>query len=451
MVVIERLFGVRAAGSTPAREVRAGLVTFATLSYILFVQPALLGAAGMDPEGVLFATCVASAVGCLAMALLANHPFALAPAMGHNAFFAFTLCGSMGWPWQQALAANLLAGAIFLALAPTGLRARVLELVPRHLQAGIGAGIGFLIAFVGLQWGGLVQASPATLVAAGDLGRPEALLTLFGLALGGVLLVARVPGGLLLALVGTALAGWLGSRLAGLEQPLVRLQGLVGPPPSPAGTAFHLDLAGLLARPWREWLGILLVLLYLDLFDTVGSLLTLGRQAGSLTGGRLPRARGAFTADALATVVGAGLGTSTVTSYVESAAGIAAGGRTGLTALTTGLAFLAALFLSPLIASIGAGVPLADGRLGYPVLAPVLVLVGSLLAGALTDVDWKAPHEAVPAFLTALVIPLTLSIADGIAWGVVATSLLFLAARRSCSPWLHGLAALLLLRHLLPA
>lgn len=429
MDVLERRFGIRAAGSTVGREVAAGIVTFATLSYILFVQPAVLGGTGMDPGGVLFATCVASAIACLWMGWFANHPFALAPAMGHNFFFAFVVCGAMGFTWQQALAANLLAGALFLALAPTRFRESVMRAVPPPVRAGIAAGIGLLVAMIGLQWSGLVVDSPATLVQLGDLGDPVAGLSLFGLGLGAVLFAARVPGALLLSIAGTAGAGVAAHEVFGWGPPLVQIDGWIAAPPSPSGTAFQLDFAGLFERPLADWLTVFAVLFLLDLFDTVGSLVGLGRRAGSLRAdGALPRAGAAFTADAVGTVTGACLGTSTITSYVESAAGISAGGRTGLTAAVTGLLFLAALFFAPLFEAIGGGVPveLAGGEtvVRYPVLAPVLILVGALMCSALGDVDWDEFTSALPAFLTAFVIPLTFSITDGIAAGFVAWSLL---------------------------
>lgn len=448
-----RRFELERAGSTARREILAGGVTFATLSYVLFVQPAVLGAAGMDPGGVLFATCVASAVACFTMAWLANLPIALAPAMGHNFFFAFTVCGAMGLPWQQALAANLLSGGLFLALSPTGLRERVMEAVPVPLRAGIAAGIGLLIALLGLQWGGFVVDHPTTLVQVGDLRSPVPLATLAGLALTGVFLARRVPGAIGAGMVATGALAWAASRGLDLDldPALVAPVGELGAIPSPRGTAFQLDFAGLFARPAAQWLSIVAVFLFLDLFDTVGSLLGLGRQAGWLDArGRLPGARGAFAADATGTVLGATLGTSTVTTYVESAAGIASGGRTGLAAVTVGVLFLLSLFLAPLVQVFGAGVPVALGPGGevvtcYPVLAPALIVVGSSMMGALADVDWRDPVEALPAFLTALVIPFGFSIAHGIAWGFVASSALALASRRRVSAVVHVVAAVVLL------
>lgn len=452
--LLERRFGVRAAGSTVAREVSAGLVTFATLSYVLFVQPAVLShpAAGMDAGGVLFATCVASALACVGMALWANHPIALAPAMGHNFFFVFAVCAGMGLPWQQALAANFLAGVAFLLLAATRLRERVMRAVPASLAAAIAAGIGLLIALVGLEWGGLVVAHPATYVTLGDLGSPVALLALFGLALTSVLVVRGVRGAVLVGILGTAAAGWAASVAWGLEPALVTFRGVVGAPPSPAGTAFQLDLAGLLGRGGLEVLSVVLVFFLLDLFDSVGTLLGLGRQGGLLVNGELPRARGAFLADALGTTAGALLGTSTVTSYVESSAGIAAGGRTGLVPLVVALCFLAGLVFTPLIEMIGAGVVVATGPevvTRYPVIAPVLILIGAFMMAAVRDVEWRDPVRAIPAFLTIVMMQLTVSISEGIAFGFLSTSILALAAGRGreVSPWVHAFALVFLARY----
>ncbi|MCP3916235.1 MAG: NCS2 family permease [bacterium] len=447
-------FEIEQAGSTVRREIVAGLVTFSTLSYILFVQPAVLShpACGMDPAGVLFATCVASGVACLLMGFFANHPFALAPAMGHNFFFVFTVCAGMGMRWQEALAANFIAGLGLLALTPTRLRERVMASIPVPLAAGTAAGIGLLIAVVGLQWGGILQAHPVTFVQLGELGAPVALLSLFGLLVCAVLVTRRIPAAILIGILTTAAAGLAATRLFDLATPLVAFSGVIGAPPSPVGTAGELDFAGLFAHPARTWLTVIAVLFLLDLFDSVGSLLGLGRQAGLMRNGELPRAKAALASDAAATTLGAGLGTSTVTTYVESAAGIAAGGRTGLTAVVVGLGFFAALFFFPLFEMIGAGVVVASEPalvVRYPVIAPVLILIGALMIGALKDVDWDEPSDAIPAFLTALLMPLTFSITDGLAWGFIGYSLLGLVRGRQIPTLVHGISVLFVLRYAL--
>lgn len=452
MQLLERIFRLRDAGTTVGREVVAGLVTFSTLSYILFVQPAILShpIAGMDAGGVLFATCVASAAACFLMGLCARLPLALAPAMGHNLFFVFTVCLLMGFRWQEALAANLVAGLVFLALSWSSWRERVMYALPTDLGAGITAGIGLLIALVGLEFGGLVADNPQTLVELGDLSAPTTLLALFGLIVHAILSARRVRGAILIGLCVTAAAGLAVSALFELEAPLVVWQGIVGAPPAPS-TAFEFDLTGLFARPWTDWLAVIAIFLVLDLFDTVGSLLGLGRQAKLMSDGKLPRARQAFLADAAGTTLGALLGTSTVTVYIESASGISAGGRTGLTAVVTGLCLLAGLVFSPLIATVGGGVPVGDaGAVHYPVIAPVLVLIGSMMMSALREVEWQDPAKAIPAFLTLLVMPLSFSITDGIAWGCIATSVIALGTGRvrSTSLLVHAFSVLFVLRYL---
>jgi AGZA family xanthine/uracil permease-like MFS transporter len=383
------------------------------------------------------------------MGLLANYPIALAPAMGHNFFFAFTVCGVMGFTWQQALAANLLAGVLFLAVAPFGLREAVMAAIPDPLKHAIAAGIGLLIARIGLQWGGLIVDDPATFVALGNLGQPVPLLTLFGLCVISVLMVRRVPAAVLLGMLISVVVGWLASRTLGLTPALVELRGIVGAPPSPVATAFHLDFAGLFGLPVSSWLSVLLVFLVLDLFDTAGTLIGVAQRAGLLqANGRLARAGGAFAADAAGTVTGALLGTSTVTSYVESAAGVAAGGRTGLTAIVTGTLLLLSLFFAPLIASVGGGVEVAEGFRFYPVIAPVLILIGALMLGAVKTLDWQDPVAAIPAFLTMLIMLMSLSITDGIAWGMMAYSLLTVAARRRAPLLVHVFAVMFVVREL---
>jgi adenine/guanine/hypoxanthine permease len=444
---LRRKFGLEEAGTTVGREVAAGLVTFTTLSYILFVQPVVLAAAGMDMNGVLFATCVASALACFLMAWWANYPFALAPAMGHNFFFSFVVCGTMGFTWQQALAGNLVSGAVFLVLTPTGLREWVLEAIPPAIRSGIAAGIGLLIAMVGFQWGGIIVDHPATYVALAELTEPVPLLTIFGLLLTAGLVVRRVPGAILWGILATAGSGLLATHLFNLEVPLARVHGLFGALPSPEGTAFQLDFEGFFAAGPARWLPVIGVMLFLDLFDSVGSLLSLAGQAGLLKEGRLERARGALAADAAGTVAGACLGTSTVTCYVESAAGVATGGRTGLTSIVVGLCFLLALFLTPLLQTVGAGVEVLPGIMRYPVIAPTLILLGAMMLGALSDVEWDDYSQGIPAFLCAILMPLSFSITDGIAWGFVSYSFLSILKGRPAHAAVHGFALLFLVRY----
>jgi adenine/guanine/hypoxanthine permease len=326
---LEKRFQLTAHGTTVRTEMVAGLTTFLTMAYIIFVQPAVLGAAGMDFGAVLTATCLSTAFATALMALLANYPIAVAPAMGHNFFFAYSVVVGMKVPWQIALGAVALAGLTFILTAGFGFRERLITAIPSSIKHAIAAGIGLLIAMVGLQWAGLVVAAPGTLVTLGDLHNRSTLLALAGLAATAVMMARRVPGALLWGIVI--------STSVGLPLGIVRYQGLASRPPSLTPTLLQLDLAGVLAP---GMLGVVSVFFLLALFDSVGTLVGVGGQAGLMRDGTLPRARQALLADAIGTVVGAALGTSTVTAYIESGAGVAAGGRTGLTSLVTATLFL---------------------------------------------------------------------------------------------------------------
>ncbi len=434
--LLKRLFRLEQAGTTARTEVVAGATTFATLSYIIFVQPTVLAQAGMDFGAVMAATCVASAFATALMALGANYPIAVAPAMGHNFFFLYAVT-RLGVPWPVALGADFLAGVLFMLLAAVRFREAVIDAVPDCLKAAIPVGIGLLIAFVGMQWGGIVVANPGSLVQLGRLTAPPALLALGGFLLILVLHLRRVPGAILLGILATTAAG----ALLGL----LRYQGVLGPPPSLAPTLLKLNVAGAL-RP--EYLEIVLVFLFLAVFDTVGTLIGVGAQAGLLRDGRLPRAGRALFADAAGTTAGTLLGTSTVTAYVESAAGVAAGGRTGLASLVTAALLLASLFFYPLARLMGGGVAGPDGAALHPVTAAALLTIGSLMMPTVTRVKWADPTEAIPAFLTIAVMPLALSIADGLAFGFVSYALLkALAGRGREVSWLgYLLAAVFLVR-----
>ena len=301
--MIERLFQLTAHRTTVRTEIVAGVTTFLAMAYIIFVQPAVLGAAGMDFGAVMVATCVASAIATLLMGLLANYPIAVAPAMGHNFYFAFTVCVAMQVPWRIALGAVAIAGALFVLTATVGLRERLIVVIPASLKHAMAVGIGLLVASIGLQWGGLIVDSPGTLVTLGRLSAPPALLTIFGLIVVGILLVRGVPGALLI--------GMLASTAVGLGMGLVHYQGLVAAPPSIAPTFFQLDLAGAVSAPM---LPVILIFFFLALFDSVGTLVGVASHAGLLRDGTLPRARQALLADAVGTVAGAALGTSTVTA-----------------------------------------------------------------------------------------------------------------------------------------
>ena len=498
-------------------EVMAGVVTFMTLSYILFVQPAVLASppCSMPHGGVFFATCVASAFACILMGVLAKLPIALAPAMGHNFFFAFTICqltvmGGFGFTWQAALAANFISGAVFLLLSTVGLREAVMRSIPDSLKYAIAVGIGLMIAFLGLEWGGIIVHNPALYVQLGDMRDPVVLLTLFGLAVTALLMCWKVRGAILIGIVLTTIAGLAASAVfeSRLDQPLVATPDkLVGFPEGALDAAFRLDFGALFSRPFLDVLTVMLILLFLDLFDTVGTLVGVCERA-KLTDkqGRVPRARQALLSDAAGTVSGTLLGTSTVTSYIESAAGVESGGRTGLTAIVTGVLLLLSLFFYPVVKMVGDGVvctvehregpivpdPTVTGVASkvvatevvasgaatqdretsatpaqqkktevlpglafkyvsvfrrekrYPVIAPVLILVGCMMMATVKKINWEDYTEAVPAFLTMTIMTLTFNITDGIAWGFIALALLKVCTGRAREAhWLVYLFAVL--------
>ncbi|HEQ60065.1 MAG TPA: NCS2 family permease [Firmicutes bacterium] len=423
--MMEKLFGIQAKGSTIPTEIIAGAATFMTMSYIIFVQPIILSGAGMNLEAVFVATCLASAAATLVMGLVANYPIALAPAMGHNVLFviiATTVAaqGAAGEPaWPRVLGAVFIAGCVFMVLSLFRFRARLVDAIPESLKNAIAVGIGLLITLVGLEYAGLVVDSESTLVFIGDILSPHVLLVLGGTLFIAILLIYRVKGAILWGILATALGGLLLG--------IVKYEGLVAAPPSLAPTLFRLDIGGALTV---DFLVVIFVFLFLDLFDTVGTLIGVSERGGLMVEGRLPRIGRAFFSDAFGTVFGALLGTSTVTSYVESTAGINAGGRTGLANVVTAALFLLALFFVPLVRMVG-GAYILEGQLPlYPVIAPALLIVGVFMMAGVRKIDWDDYTEAVPAFFTLIIMPFAFSIAEGIGFGFVTYSLLKLAAGR---------------------
>jgi len=437
---LDRFFHLTERGSSVRTEIIAGLTTFLTMAYIVFVQPAVLGAAGMDPGAVLVATCIASAIGTLLMGLLANYPIGVAPAMGHNFFFAFTVVVAGGTPWRTALGAVAVAGVVFILTAGFGLRERLMIAVPDAIKHAIGAGIGLLIALIGLEWSGIVVDAPGMLVGLGSLKSPPVLLSLGTLALMAVLWARGIRAALLIGmLVSTAVAVLMG---------LTTYQGIVAAPPSIAPTFLQLDIAGAL-RP--SLIGVTLVFFLLALFDSIGTLIGVASRIGVVRNGTMPRAREALLADAVGTVAGAALGTSTVTAYVESSAGVASGGRTGLAAVVTAVLFLLAPFFHPLVKMIGGGFDAGNHVTLYPSVAPALVLVGVMMMQSVREIRWDDATDAVPAFLTMVVMPLAVSITDGIAFGLIAIVLLKGATGRAreLHPLVYVFATVFLLRYVL--
>ncbi len=411
IALIDRYFGVSEQGSTFSREAVAGLTTFLAMAYILFVNPQVLGDAGMDLNAVFVATALAAALGTLVMGVWGRYPVALAPGMGLNAFFAYTVVLGMGIPWQTALAGTFVSGLLFFVLAVTGVRGMIINSIPNELKLAVAAGIGLFIAFIGLRNAEIVVQSDATTVTLGNLARPATLLAIFGLTVTALLLVRGVRGGVFYGMILTAAAGVV-TGLIDLPS------GVVARVPSLAPTFGEaiVNLPDVLAV---QLISVVLTMLFVDFFDTAGTLIAVASQAGLLRDGKLPRANRALTSDAAATMAGAVLGTSTTTSYIESSAGVAAGGRTGLASVVTSALFLVALFFSPLLAVVTP-----------EVTAPALIVVGVLMARGLRDIDWTKLEFAIPAFLTVVAMPLTYSIANGIAAGLVLFPLLMLVQGR---------------------
>ena len=422
---LQRTFEIRVRGSTVRTELLAGLTTYMAMSYILLVNPAILSATGMDQGAVLAATCFASAFATLFMAVHANYPVALAPGMGQNFFFAFTVCGPVaaggyGYRWEEALAAVVFAGGLFVLASIWKLRTRLIESIPDHLKKSMAVGIGLLIAIVGLRWGGIVTAVPGIHIGLGDLGSKAALLTLFGLTVTSILTVLRINAAIVV--------GILASAIVAMITGLTEFQGVFGLPESLTAGLFAADFKGLFQQ--RDVFAVVFVILFVDLFDTVGTLIGVSERAGLSVDGQLPRAREAFLADAAGSVVGGLVGTSTVTSYVESAAGVHAGGRTGLASVVTAFLLAISVFFYPLLRVVGVGLDVGDGVTLYPTLAPALILVGVFMMASVGDIEWSEPHQAIPAFLTVIMMPLTTSITEGIAFGFISTSLLYLMSGR---------------------
>jgi AGZA family xanthine/uracil permease-like MFS transporter len=425
---LERLFKLSENKTTIRTEVAAGVTTFLTMAYIIFVNPAILSEAGVPFSGALFATCIASAIGSLMMGLLANYPFALAPGMGLNAYFTYSVVKGMGYDWHVAMGAVFISGVVFLILTLARIRAMIVDAIPMTMKTAVAVGIGLFIAFIGLKNAGVIVSSPATFVTLGHIMTKPVLLSLGGLLVTAALLArgyrsAIITGIILVTLFSILLK--VSSPPSGLFQM-----------PDVRSTFLQLDIKGALRLGVFD---VIFVFLFVDLFDTIGSLMGLGRQAGYLDAeGRMPRVNRALFADAIATIAGSLLGTSTVVTYIESSTGVSEGGRTGLTAVVVGLLFLMAVFFSPIA---GAIPPIAT--------APALIIVGALMIGAVADIKWNDITEAIPAFLTIIAMPLTFSIANGLAIGFIFYPILKVMTGRSreVRPLVYLLAVLFILRY----
>ena len=425
--MLERLFQLKAHNTTVRTEVLAGITTFLTMAYILFVNPEMLAKTGMDHGAVFVATCLAGAIGSLIMGLLANYPIALAPGMGLNAFFTYTVVMTMGYSWQTALGAVFLSGAIFFLLSIFKIREWIINSIPLALRAGIAAGIGLFLAIIALKNAGIVVDHPATLVGLGDMSKGGALLACLGFFVIAALAYRKVTGAVM---IGILLVTGLSIALG-----LSELQGVVSMPPSLMPTLLQLDIAGALDI---GLISVIFAFLFVDLFDTSGTLVGVAQKANLLDkDGKMPRLGRALMADSTATMAGAALGTSTTTSYIESAAGISAGGRTGLTACVVAALFLLSLFFAPLAGSVPA----------YAT-APALLFVAVLMMSALAQIDWDDLTVAAPVVVAALAMPLTFSIANGIAFGFIAwTAVKVLSGRwRELNPAMWVLSALFIVK-----
>ena len=417
---LDSFFKLTENGTSIRKECLAGLTSFAAMAYILAVHPSILEAAGMDRAALVTVTALSAAVGCFLMAGLANYPIAMAPGMGMNAFFALTVCVGMGVPWQGALGIVFWNGVLFLFLSVSGLREKVVESVPEGLKLGVQAGIGFFIAFIGLRNAGIVVDHPATLVGLGNMKTAASWLALGGIVLTGILLARRVPGGVLISIGVVSVLGCFVSVGEGLVTALP--SSWVSMPASPVGTSFALDLSYPFLN-WRTAWPLVFAFLFVDLFDSLGTLMGVSRSAGLLDAkGRLPRMNRALLADAGATVSGALLGTSPVTSYIESAAGVKAGGRTGLTSIVVGLCFIGALFFTPVILALPA---LATGA--------ALVVIGLTMVDGMRHLAYDDACQFLPAILTMLAMPLAFSISDGIGLGFITYVSLMLGTGRGRS------------------
>ena len=440
--MLERLFKLKENRTNVRTEIIAGITTFMTMAYIIFVQPAVLSIVGMDFGAVMMATCISAALATLLMGLYANYPIALAPAMGENFFYVYTVVLTMGIPWQVALGAVFLSGVAFFILTLFKIRELIIDAVPRSLKNAIAVGIGFFITFIGLVNAGIIVKNPGGgIVKLGNIRSIPVLLAAFGILLTVILMIRKVKGAILIGIVVTAIIG--------LPLGIVKYQGFVSAPPSLAPTFMKMDILGAIDL---GLVTVVTVFLFMAVFDAIGTLIGIGEQGGFLVNGRLPRANKALMSDALGTVVGSALGTSTVTAYIESAAGVEEGGRTGLANVITGFLFILAIFFSPLVKMIGGGYQI-DGSILFPITSPALIIVGCMMAKNITKIAWDDLTEAFPAFLTIIGMPLTYSIADGLAFGFISYPLLkALSGKFREVSWLvYLLGAIFLLRYALIA
>ncbi|HUN75653.1 MAG TPA: NCS2 family permease, partial [Steroidobacteraceae bacterium] len=427
--MLKRIFDLEGHGTTLRTELFAGLTTFLTMAYIVVVNPLILGDAGMPVAGVAAATCLAAGFGSILMGLLSNYPLALAPGMGLNAYFTYTVVKGMGLPWQVALGCVFISGIAFLLLTLAGVRQLIMSAVPRSLLAAVSGGIGLFIAFIGLKDAGVIVANPGTTVGLGKLTGATPALAMLGLLVIAALQARAVKGAILIGILTVAIIAWV-FGLASFTPATYHLADL-------SSTAFRLDVPAALNLRGGVGLSlieIVFVFLFVDMFDNVGTLMAVTKRAGFVAAdGTVPRMNRILLTDSISMLVGALAGTSPVTSYIESTAGVAVGGRTGLTSVTVGVLFLGTLFVAPFVQAIPA-----------VATAPALILVGAMMMGALAEVDWLDPVEGIPAFLTAIMVPLSYSIANGLAFGIVSHAVLKLVRGQArMGDWLVYVLAVL--------
>ena len=430
--MLSKLFGFDPSKHNIKTEVMAGITTFLTMAYILAVNPSIfsnLADKGMDTNAVFTSTALAAIIGTLAMAIYAKKPFGLAPGMGLNAFFVFTVCLTMGYSWQFALTAILIEGFILVVLTLTKVRTLIVDAIPASVKRAIGAGIGLFIAFIGLKNAGIIVESSATFVTIGTMTEGTALLGVIGIVLTSVLVIKNVPGSLLIGILATALIG--------IPMGVTHFSGVVDTPPSVAPLFCQFEFHNIFTL---DMLVVVFTFLFIDMFDTMGTLVGVCTKAGMMQkDGRIPGLNKAFMADAVATMAGACLGASTTTTYVESAAGVAQGGRSGLTAFSTAMCFVVAMFFAPLFLSIPAAAT-----------TPVLVIVGLFMLTPVKDIDLDDYAESIPAFITIVMMPLTYSISDGILCGVISYVLINMLCMnwKKLNPTLYVLAALFIMKYI---
>ncbi|MFC1650620.1 NCS2 family permease [Candidatus Latescibacterota bacterium] len=443
--MLTKIFKLKENNTTVKTEIIAGSTTFLSMAYIIFVQPSVLSLAGMDFDSVMMATCLSSAIACMIMAFLANYPIALAPGMGENFYFTFTVVLGMGIAWEKALGAVFISGVVFLVLSLFKFREMIIHAIPESLKNAIPAAIGVFITFVGLVQAGIIVKDPGGgIVTLGDFHSLPTILSLIGLAVIIFLMVRNVRGAMLIGMLITAVIG--------LAMGIVKYEGIISVPPSIAPTFLKLDIPGALEL---GFVTVLVIFLLMDMFDTIGTFIGVGQATGIMRDGKLPRAGKALIADAAGTISGALLGTSTVTSYIESTTGVREGGRTGLTALVVSIYMLLAIFFNPLISMIGGGIPVTDAAGNilytlYPITAPALILVGSFMAKSLKRCEWDDLTEAIPAFMTIVGMALTFNISHGLAFGfILYPSMKLMAGRGKEVPWLmYVIGGIFLLKYI---